>query len=108
MYPWWTITTILAVKSKFMLEPAFGILGLVDGVVGWGLMYGMIIRGKYLPWNIRLCDGYPEDVTIITTEPTAVSWVRGDANRSVVIDLVGCDDKCEDILNGYLITHLVA
>lgn len=95
---------IFALSFEYPIAGA--ILGVIDSLNGAGFIYGMAIYMKYIPYkNFRLCDGYPEDIQVVSLGSLPISWVRGAANQSVLINLEGYTDKCHsDILNGYPFT----
>lgn len=79
----------LAITSIFV--------AVTDSLIGAGLVYCMTIHIKYFPYtNYRLCDGYPEGIQVVSLGSLPVSWVKGPANQSVVVDLEGYTDKCSE------------
>ncbi|KAK2765199.1 hypothetical protein FQN54_008898 [Arachnomyces sp. PD_36] len=67
------------------------ILGILDATVGGALLRGCAAY-KYVPGGVRICDGYPEEIRIVPRDESFF-WVRGDADRSLLVKFFGYTDR---------------
>lgn len=84
------------------------IFAAIDSAFGGPLIYEMVIYLKYIPHDILLCDGHPKGIEAIPLESTApvTSWVKGEANRSVVINPERHTDACVATFKEYPYTFV--